>query len=482
MSGDNAVLAGSEGIFFDRRDGEWNRDTNVRPDIVTRDVAFGVAASLSGDTAVIGAPYDTPTFSGSVYVYRRRNGEWTRETKLVPDDVRAGGRFGQSVAVSGNTAVIEARGYAGELGAVYVFSRQGGQWSREAKLGPNDVEEEHVMGRSVAISENTIVIGVYDNVSGDAYVFSRQNGQWERTTTLHPDGKSSYKFGNAVAVNEDTALIGAIEDNGFRGAVYVFNRSGGSWDSETKLRPNDPHPSSWFGQAVSIDGNSALVGAPGDLFTVENGGTAGPKSLPGSAYVFAREDGDWTQSGKLTPMSEQYERFEEFGATVALSEATALIGASQDKDQEFDQALMFNYGGYQGETSELVPESSIECGGMIECHLGDDSGSGQDSTGFPYADHFYDVYSFSGKQHDIVTISMDIDYSGGRTGESRNPYLILLDPSQGVVAADDDSGLRKNALIATELPEDGEYTIVATSTEPGQKFEYSIRLGCENPE
>jgi hypothetical protein len=143
-----------------------------------------------------------------------------------------------------------------------------------------------------------------------------------------PSG-STGSFGEAIALSSDgsTALVGAGNDNGTAGAAYVFTRSGSTWTQQGKLVPSDPlnTGNTDFGQgvALSADGNTALIGAPSDSSGVAEG----------SAWVFTRSGGVWTQqSPELTPSNEFFGGFAEFGWSVSLSADgnTAVIGGPSD--------------------------------------------------------------------------------------------------------------------------------------------------------
>ncbi len=162
-----------------------------------------------------------------------------------------------------------------------------------AKLLAGDGAISDIFGWSVSIDGDTALIGARfddDNGSdsGSAYVFTLSGGVWAQQAKLLPaDGAADDRFGFSVSLSADTALIGAPrdDDNGSgSGSAYVFTRSAGVWTQQAKLLPSDGVASDQFGWSVSIDGDTALVGAPNDDY---NG-------LPeaGSAYVFDLADND----------------------------------------------------------------------------------------------------------------------------------------------------------------------------------------------
>lgn len=142
---------------------------------------FGYSVAVSGDTAVVGANGDDDggSASDSAYVFVRSGMSWNEQTKLTASDPAIGDNFGTSVALSGHTAVVGAPfdddGITNS-GSAYVFVRSGTSWSEQAKLIAGDADAGDNFGRSVAVSDDTAVVGAYQDDdggsnSGSAYVF-----------------------------------------------------------------------------------------------------------------------------------------------------------------------------------------------------------------------------------------------------------------------------------------------------------------------
>jgi hypothetical protein len=176
-------------------------------------------------------------------------------------------------ALAGETALV-----GGE--SVYIFERSGGAWSQQAKLLPND-GAGGAFGYSVALAGETALVGAYqDNdqgtSSGSAYVFVRSSGVWSQQAKLLPsDGAASDYFGYSVALAGETALVGAYgdDDQGTdSGSAYVFVRSGGSWSQQAKLLPSDGAAADLLANSVALWGEIALIGAYADD---DQGGNSG---------------------------------------------------------------------------------------------------------------------------------------------------------------------------------------------------------------
>ncbi len=162
--------------------------------------------------------------SGAAYVFTRDgNGKWSQQAKLLPGNASAGDLFGLSVAISGATVVIGAPGSdarAADSGAAYVFSRDGrGRWTRQAELVAGDAIGGERFGTSVAVSDDTALVGApgvpFEGTPGSAYVYARNDsGEWSQQARLvASDGTTGKAFGVAVSLTGTTALIGAERDD-----------------------------------------------------------------------------------------------------------------------------------------------------------------------------------------------------------------------------------------------------------------------------
>ncbi|MGE3841439.1 MAG: hypothetical protein AB7I50_07615 [Vicinamibacterales bacterium] len=207
----------------------------------------------------------------------------------APADV--GDAFGRRVALSGSTLIVGMNGdddEGGDAGAAVVFVKEDGQWVRRQKLVVSALETGDFFGWSVAIDGDVAVVGapgddrrmptgvVLESVPnrGAAYVFRRNTaGDWELETRLEGEGAETLdEFGGRVAVSGDTILVSAYHDDhpvgstatggaADLGSVWVFVRSNGSWQQQARLVA--PHQGQWFGFALAIEGDRAVIGDPG---------------------------------------------------------------------------------------------------------------------------------------------------------------------------------------------------------------------------
>lgn len=331
--GETVLFGGWDGAFNDET---WAYDlTSGVPQelakLLASDAAendrFSISVAVSGDTAVVGAFNDDHAGgadAGSAYIFVRNAGVWSQQAKLTASDASSGDFFGRSVAISGDTVVIGTV-YAE---SAYVFVRSGGVWTQQAKLIASDPAGGDNFGVRVAISGDTAVIGSYHDDhaagidAGSAYVFVRAGIIWtQQAKLIASDAEASDWFGETVALSGDTAVIGTLLDDNAggsnAGSAYVFVRAGTAWAQQAKLTAVDAAANDWFGNSVDVSGNTVVVGA---IYDDNPGGIDA-----GSAYVFVREGTTWTQQVKLTASDATAD--DNFGIAAAISDNTVLVGA-----------------------------------------------------------------------------------------------------------------------------------------------------------
>ena len=251
---------------------------------------FGSMVALSGNTLVVGAAFEDsnnasdPTNntlfgSGAVYVFvRGMDGTWEQQAFLKASNAGNGDRFGGAVAIDGDTLVVGADwedGIADNSGAAYVFTRDGtGNWSEQQILKASNVGGEDWFGSAVDIEGDTIIVGARneagngidgpadnsENGAGAVYVFTRSGNTWTEQDYLKASNAEAFdRFGISVALDGDTLAVGASgeasdgssdADNSESGAgaVYVFTRSGSSWNQSAYVKASNPGNSDLFGR------------------------------------------------------------------------------------------------------------------------------------------------------------------------------------------------------------------------------------------
>ena len=325
---DNGPDSGSAYIFY--FDGtSWSQQAKLLAADGAYLDRFGFSVSISSNYAIVGAYQDDDT-DGSAYIFKRSGTSWSEQAKLLAADGAYMDRFGWSVSISGDYAIVGAYGDDGDAGSAYIFYYNGISWSEQAKLTAADAATGDRFGHSVSISGDYAIIGAqYDDdnggSSGSAYVFNRSGTNWsQQDKLLAADGAAGDFFGNSVCISGDYAVVGAYwdDDNGDKsGSAYVFNYNGTSWPQQAKLTATDAAANDLFGRSVSISGDYAIVGASLDD---DNGINSG------SAYIFYYNGTYWSQHAKL--LASDGAAYDWFGHSVSVSGDYAIVGASLDDD------------------------------------------------------------------------------------------------------------------------------------------------------
>ena len=291
---------------------------------------FGLPIAISGNTLVVSAPGDDVTVAnqGSVRVFVRDSGVWIEQQTLTTSDATALDGFGGAVAINGNTIVVGASGHDGSRGAAYVFVERGGVFNQAQKLVASDRAANDLFGTSVAINGTTLVVGAMgdDGNRGAAHVFAQTDGLWIEQQKLTAGDRSVPAFpfdtfGRSVVLSGDTIIVGTPR-NGIgaptaAGAAYVFQLVDGAWRQRQKLTASDDGPTNRFGDGLALSGETLVIGAPG------------ANNDRGAVYVFARDTaGVWIEQQKV--VASDGLTGDSFGLAVALRGGSLLVGAAGD--------------------------------------------------------------------------------------------------------------------------------------------------------
>ncbi len=355
QANDAAPDAGAAYVFV-RSGSTWTQQAYLKAANAAAGDRFGTSVAISGDTIIVGAPREDVGGSdaGSAYVFVRSGTTWSQQAYLKASNAGAGDRFGVSVAVSDNTAVVGANredsaavgvggdqssNAAADAGAAYIFIRSGGTWTQQAYLKASNSESLDYFGFSVAINGDLVAVGApYEDggatgVDGDsasnshidsgaAYLFGRQGGVWSQQAYLkasNTDGSDA--FGISVAVSGTTLVVGADAEDSVAsrsGAAYVFHRDG-IWSQQAFLKASPPGADDHFGGSVSISGDRILVGARY---------ADGPNADAGLAYAFLRSSAVWSDSGVIRAPNPG--PGDNFGGAVAVEADRVLAGAPSE--------------------------------------------------------------------------------------------------------------------------------------------------------
>lgn len=305
---------------------------------------FGNAIAISGDTLVVGARYDSlaasdgrVSYAGAVYVYERDDGAWVQQARLTAKDPHAGDVFGTSVDIDRDTIVVGAPGWDyiddddelnESIGAVYVFVREGDEWVQQDRVTAGDWGEDDAFGVAVALDGDRLAVGAEGKDvgllidAGKVYTYHRIFSDWYgKHSFTSPSPTLTGSFGSALDMDGSRLVVGASSENE-AGAAYLYYRTGGTWEKEAVLDPDDNRDGDAFGKSVAINDDKVVVGAP---FADPDLGT-GRVTNAGAAYVYHKKGSLWKQEQKL--VLEDGAVFDHFGRSVSVNHSFVAVGAS----------------------------------------------------------------------------------------------------------------------------------------------------------
>jgi len=283
---------------------------------------FGFSVGISGDWAVVGARGEG---NGAAYFFKRDGDDWTREDK--EDGIGAGDQFGNSVSICGDYAIVGAPIAIGinsrKTGAATVFHRVADSWTELETLIPQ-IQDQYMewYGESVSIDGDRAIVGGpgYNNpdpyrvCSGVAYIYHLEGGSWRFP---NPELAAYEYFGQSVSISGNYTIVGAYGDTNYTGIAYIFFYNGVNWVQQAELTAGlDADEGDYFGYSVSISGDYAVVGAYND-----EGGK-------GSAYIFHRDGATWPRQTRVLASDGQGSDF--FGVSVSVSGNYLLVGAYEE--------------------------------------------------------------------------------------------------------------------------------------------------------
>ena len=303
---------------------------------------FGWSVSISSDGhyMAVGGPSEFE-FSGAAYIFVTDGDKWTLQARLRASDHEDYDNFGSSVSINsdGSYVIIGSDGKSdtqSSEGAAYIFLRTNDTWAQQAKLlAPVSVTEGN-FGSSVAISADAgyIVVGSDgdDENRGSAYVFVKSDNTWllrQKMLGGSLDVDDAFGCSAAISASGDYIVIGAnvgreIND-GSKAQVHIYKREGYYWLPQARLQAIDSVDSEYLGISVAISGDGRYVIAGSYCALDVNGGQ-------GSAYIFLRKHGKWSQQAKL--QANETVNSAGFGRSVAISSdgGHAIVGAFAEKD------------------------------------------------------------------------------------------------------------------------------------------------------
>lgn len=323
---------------FTRKGDGWAREAKLAaPGTIDAD-HFGASIALANNTILVGASGLTAAGdrAGAAYVFSKPEDEWQLQAILSSSRAASGDAFGQSVALSGNLALVGAPGNGTSTrGAAHVFMFNGSSWIHQAVLEADDVTPSDYYGDSVALFDDFALIGApyHNEQRGAAYMFIRSGANWTLHTKFSlPQAVVNDQFGCSLAMTGHTAMIGALGHSLSAGAVFIFKHESSVWIQKDRLVAPDAISGMIFGTSIAMTSELAIIGAAG---TTSAGG-----SRSGMAHLYAIVNGTWTLQANLSAEDAAPER--RFGRSVAFLDEAPVVGSCRLDDTDPYSAYVFN--------------------------------------------------------------------------------------------------------------------------------------------
>ena len=295
---------------------------------------FGTSVSISGNYAIVGAMLDEETFEGqgSASFYHYNGNQWVFQQKITDVVPEFSGKFGTSVCISGTYAIVGApEDGPVNIGSASIYEYNGTNWVLMQKITDASPQFNAFFGVSVSISGNYAIVGAYgDDVgpgptTGSASVYEYNGTNWVLMQQIvDATGGPDDWFGVSVSISDDRAIVGAYKDDigssTDQGSASIYQYNGTNWVLMQKVTDNLGVPSAFFGKAVSLSGDYAFIGAPGE--------DVGGNSDQGSASIFNFNGTNWLFKQKLIDPGGAPNH--QFGYSVSISGNLGIAGIPGD--------------------------------------------------------------------------------------------------------------------------------------------------------
>ncbi len=349
-------------------------------------LAVGAPAEDSNTTGVNNGSNNSAANSGAVYIFARSSNSWSQQAFIKASNTGAGDRFGYAVDLSDDGNILAVGAYredsntsgingvetnnsATDSGAVYLFTRNDSGWTQQTYVKASNTGANDNFGYTVVLSgdghtlavgapaEDSATTGVNGDENNDSaadsgavYLFTYSGGNWSQQAYIKANNSGAGdQFGSAIDLSKDgnTLAAGALEEdsnatgingdenNNSRsnsGAVYLFTRSGNSWNQQTYVKANNAGAGDGFGHAVALsgDGRTLAVGAWGEnsaAYGINGDGSNNSAADSGAVYLFTGNSSNWQQQAYLKAGNSN--AGDRFGWSISLSSNgdTLAVGA-----------------------------------------------------------------------------------------------------------------------------------------------------------
>lgn len=322
---------------------------------------FGTSVALNDEFAVVGASRESIA-AGAAYVFMKSDSGWEFAQKITANDAAEMAEFGGGMKLGENfLAIASGRadiGTALRAGAIYIYDLAENNFEFNSKLIASDYSDGALLAvnpTSMDVFENTILAGApgTDNWSGAVYIFEREGNNWSETHKITAPEEIPYiNFGIGVSISGNYMVAGASGENNGAGTAYIYEKSdAGNWEFVQKIQASDAQSNTYFGNSISLSGNQMVIGAYAE-------GHLGTNLA--AAYVFERnEEGNWIEIQKISGPDANEDTY--FAWMVEMNENRMAITAPHVYGLETGKVFIYEKtdDGTWEEVQMIVPEEDI---------------------------------------------------------------------------------------------------------------------------
>ncbi len=299
---------------------------------------FGQSVAVDSNYAVVGSPYAN-SLTGRIVIYKRINGYWERDT-LIDGPSGLSAQFGHDVDIYDNRIVVGAPASAGK---VHIYKRVGTQWELETSFDGALVQWIAGFGTAVSLSNEHLIVGAPESTppnepsqSGAAFLYTLSNGSWNSNpfTIYNFDSNIDSRYGFSVDLYNHNLIIGEPGKSGVNnkeGTAHIYTKANGTWSFVTSLVPNGTEENDELGRSVAISDTKAAIGVPYDKTNINGFRT-------GKVLVYDKENGNWQLDQAI--FSDNPINSGNFGSSVDMDENFLVIGGTGQ--ETFGRAYLYD--------------------------------------------------------------------------------------------------------------------------------------------
>jgi len=331
------VSASDKSVIYNNENGDWALEANLIFSSSLEPGTVGGHSKIDGDQVIIAfSSYNNN--QGAVQVYKKSFGLWEEE-QLIPG-LQSDSRFGWHADIQDDWIVVGA--FTGvnpegiETGMAYAYRKnEMGVWELEQEIWIPGLDSNGQFGGSVYFMGDQLFIGARNDFGelGAVYVYENVSGEWTMVQKIAGDDSSlGDDYSYRIVGDGNQLLVSSFSYDEMRGKAYLYENINDMWEQTVSFTEPNGFPSNRFGSSLAVKDDRIYIGCRGADATAEDSG---------ALYVYAKSEGDWEFLNRVAP--ETLEESSRFGCSSALFEDQIVIGAFTDDDVFVDAGSVYIY-------------------------------------------------------------------------------------------------------------------------------------------